>query len=82
MDWCVKEFSIDPAVSAMVGDRDSDVLAGKQHGMAGIGVSYGYGTEEELRESGADFICPLGGRAQAVSFGLRRNGNGLPHGAL
>ena len=57
MDWCVKEFSIDPAVSAMVGDRDSDVLAGKQHGMAGIGVSYGYGTEEELREAGADFIA-------------------------
>lgn len=57
MDWCVREFSIDPAVSAMVGDRDSDVLAGKQHGMAGIGVSYGYGTEEELREAGADFIA-------------------------
>ena len=57
MDWCVREFSIDPAVSAMVGDRDSDVLAGKQHGMVGIGVSYGYGTEEELREAGADFIA-------------------------
>ena len=57
MDWCVREFSIDPVVSAMVGDRDSDVLAGKQHGMAGIGVSYGYGTEEELREAGADFIA-------------------------
>ena len=57
MDWCVREFSIDPAVSAMVGDRDSDVLAGKQHGMAGSGVSYGYGTEEELREAGADFIA-------------------------
>ena len=65
----------------MVGDRDSDVLAGKQHGMAGIGVSYGYGTEEELREAGADFIAHSVKSSGSI-FWAERNGNGLPHGAL
>jgi thymidylate kinase len=40
----------------MVGDRCFDVLAAKKIGLTAVGVTYGYGTEEELRESGADVV--------------------------
>ena len=36
----------------MVGDRKFDVEGGKEAGVTTIGAGYGYGSEEELRESG------------------------------
>ena len=47
---------LDPENAVMVGDRGSDVLAAKQFGLQTIGITYGYGTEEELKKAGADFI--------------------------
>lgn len=37
----------------MVGDRHYDVLGAKETGLACIGVTYGYGSREELLEAGA-----------------------------
>ena len=37
----------------MVGDRHYDVLGAKETGLSCIGVTYGYGTREELLEAGA-----------------------------
>ncbi|MFW9264360.1 HAD family hydrolase [Nostoc sp. CALU 546] len=41
----------------MVGDRSHDIIGAKRHDIASIGVTYGYGTEEELKTHGADFIA-------------------------
>ena len=41
----------------MVGDRKYDVLGAKEIGIASIGVLYGFGSEEELRDAGADNIA-------------------------
>lgn len=41
----------------MVGDRLYDIEGAKGAGIKSIGVTYGYGTEEELLEAGADVIC-------------------------
>lgn len=41
----------------MVGDRSHDIIGAKQHQIASIGVTYGYGTEEELKAQGADLIA-------------------------
>ena len=41
----------------MVGDRSHDIIGAKQHQIASIGVTYGYGTEEELKAHGADLIA-------------------------
>lgn len=41
----------------MVGDRKYDMRGAKQNDCFALGVTYGYGSEEELRESGADYIC-------------------------
>ena len=40
----------------MVGDTKFDILGAKELGIAGLGVLYGYGSAEELQESGADYI--------------------------
>jgi phosphoglycolate phosphatase len=41
---------------AMVGDRHYDVAGGKAHGLFTVGVTWGAGTEAELREAGAAAI--------------------------
>lgn len=41
----------------MVGDRKYDVEAAAKVGFKGIGVTYGYGSREELVNAGADIIC-------------------------
>lgn len=43
--------------TAMVGDREHDVIAGRRNGVFTIGVTYGYGSRRELTEAGADRIC-------------------------
>jgi len=47
------DLKIDPKTAVMVGDTKGDVDAGKANGVATIGVTYGYGTNEEL--AGADW---------------------------
>ncbi len=48
---------LDPENAVMVGDRGSDILAARQFGLQTVGITYGYGTEEELTMAGADFIA-------------------------
>ena len=43
----------DPNDVIMVGDRDTDVLGAKANKINTIGVLYGYGTDNELKSSGA-----------------------------
>ena len=40
----------------MIGDRKFDVEGAQKIGVESIGVTYGYGSAEELREAGADYI--------------------------
>jgi phosphoglycolate phosphatase len=41
----------------MVGDRNHDILGANANGIASIGVTYGYGSLNELKESGADYLA-------------------------
>jgi phosphoglycolate phosphatase len=45
-----------PDASIMIGDKASDILAGKAAGMPTCGATYGFGSREELEEAGADFF--------------------------
>ena len=49
--------SYNPDEAAMVGDRLFDMEAAAQLGIRAIGVAYGYGTVEELKNSGADDVA-------------------------
>ena len=53
----LREHGLDAGETMMVGDRRHDVAAGKRNGVAALGVTYGYGSREELERAGADFIC-------------------------
>jgi phosphoglycolate phosphatase len=46
-----------PEESIMVGDRKHDVVAAAKNGVTSLGVTYGYGSEAELIDAGADYLC-------------------------
>ena len=46
-----KEFTV------MVGDRRHDIIGARGNGIASIGVTYGYGTKDELINSGATWLA-------------------------
>ena len=46
----------DKASAIMIGDREHDVLGAKRVGLDAIGVLYGYGNYEELKNAGATYI--------------------------
>jgi len=41
----------------MIGDRHFDINGAKQFGIDSIGVLFGYGSEQELKEAGATFLA-------------------------
>ena len=52
--------------TTLVGDTKFDMLGAKKAGCDAIGVRYGYGTEEELRASGADFLVDRPAEIRAI----------------
>jgi phosphoglycolate phosphatase len=42
--------------ATMVGDRHVDMEAARAHGLRAVGVTWGYGTADELRSAGADVL--------------------------
>ena len=46
----------DPENAVMIGDRAGDMRVGRAFGMETIGAAYGYGSEQELKDAGADHI--------------------------
>jgi phosphoglycolate phosphatase len=57
------------APAVMVGDREHDVLGARAHDMASIGVTWGYGTADELRAAG---VTAIAGDVAALSALLDR----------
>lgn len=67
-----------PDGAVMVGDRRFDLVAAHANGMRAIGVTWGYGTLDELNEAGADALCdaPTDLPATVEKIGLRLRGGG------
>lgn len=47
---------LDPATTAMVGDRKFDMIGARANGLHAIGALWGYGSEQELASAGAQAI--------------------------
>ena len=47
----------DKSSAIMIGDREHDIIGAKENGLESIGVSFGYGTYNELKYAGATFIA-------------------------
>ena len=46
-----------PASILMIGDREGDVLGAKKHGIDCAGALWGFGSQEELEQAGARYLC-------------------------
>lgn len=55
--YALKTTSVDPSRAVMVGDRSHDMIGARNNGMKGIGVLYGYGSQQELTAAGARHVC-------------------------
>jgi phosphoglycolate phosphatase len=61
LEYALKETSVDPSKTLMIGDRSHDMVGAKNNGMKGIGVLYGYGSRDELLAAGAHHVCATPG---------------------
>lgn len=55
--YAINEASISVDKAVMVGDRKHDILGAIENNLPSIGVLFGYGSEEELSEAGANYIA-------------------------
>jgi phosphoglycolate phosphatase len=53
----LRRHGLEPADCVMVGDRRMDMEGAVVHGLRGVGVLWGFGSEEELRTAGADALA-------------------------
>jgi len=57
LEHALKHQGIEPQNAVMIGDRRFDMIGAKNHGIRALGVLWGYGSEEELKNAGADEVC-------------------------
>ena len=53
----LRQEGVDPGAALMIGDREYDVTAAARNGLSAIGVTWGYGSAEELTAAGAASLC-------------------------
>ncbi len=53
----ITKANLSPNTCLMVGDREFDMIGAKAVGIPGVGVTYGYGTKEELERAGATVLA-------------------------
>jgi phosphoglycolate phosphatase len=54
LQFILEREALEPGQCVMIGDREHDMRAARYHGMGAIGVLWGYGSDRELLDSGAD----------------------------
>jgi phosphoglycolate phosphatase len=57
--------------TVMVGDKREDIVAGKANRTKTIGVTYGYGSLQEITEAAPDGICGSPSEIQKLIMGMR-----------
>ena len=55
--YALRQTGVDPSQAVMIGDRSHDVVGAKTNGINAIGVTYGYGSREELIGAGVRHLC-------------------------
>jgi len=57
VEFVLDYLKMSPGATLMVGDRKEDIMAEKSNGTKTLGVTYGYGSQQEIADSAHDFIC-------------------------
>lgn len=56
--YIIDKYKIsDLSEAVMIGDRKYDIIGAQENNIASIGLTYGYGSEEELKAAGATYIA-------------------------
>ena len=67
--YALNAFDLDPSCSLMVGDRDQDIDGARANGLRAIGVTYGFGSREEIAAARPDFVSAQPGDIAAFLTG-------------
>jgi phosphoglycolate phosphatase len=70
---------VDAEAAVMVGDRAADVRSAKANRVGSIGVLWGYGSEQELCDAGADVLCKTPSELAAHLFSESQSKKHLEH---
>ena len=72
---CLKQLGMENRreEAVIVGDREYDIIGAKQAGIGSIGVTYGYGSREELEAVWPDCICDSAFEVRNVLIGQARD---------
>ncbi|WP_181952064.1 HAD hydrolase-like protein [Pseudovibrio ascidiaceicola] len=54
--YLLEQENLDASQCLMIGDRKHDIIAAKENGVRSVGVLWGYGSEGELADCGADTV--------------------------
>lgn len=57
VEKAIAHFGVDKSRALMVGDRFFDVDGAKGAGIECVGVTFGYGSKDELKKAGADYLA-------------------------
>lgn len=57
IEYVLRSLKADREKTIMVGDRSHDILGAKKCSVKSLGVLYGFGSLEELKNAGADYIA-------------------------
>jgi phosphoglycolate phosphatase len=64
------ERKLSKAEAVMIGDKKEDISAGKANGIKTIGVTYGYGSLQEIQDAQPDYICNSPLEIQKLLIGI------------
>jgi phosphoglycolate phosphatase len=73
--YALEQLDVEPGEHVvMIGDRDHDVEGALEHGLDCIGVTWGFGSHDELRQAGATAIVERPGDVAAAVAATYRAG--------
>ena len=76
--FILKKEGLPAKNTMMAGDRSHDIIGAKKHGVYSLGVTYGYGTKEELVRAGAGYIVDSPQEIMELAKNLRTKNSSEP----
>ena len=71
IEFILNNRRLSAAETVMIGDKKEDIIAGKTNHLKTIGVTYGYGTLQEIKDAAPEYICNSPQEIQKLLIELR-----------
>jgi phosphoglycolate phosphatase len=71
IEFILKTRQLKAEETVMVGDKREDIAAGKANRAGTIGVTYGYGSLQEITEAAPDYVCENPAEIEKIVTGMR-----------